>query len=146
MPLRRAESHSETISALSQYETLDRPPEALKLAYSASEPPHDERARQIETGHTMQSARTAPSARVVTSPGVAILTVITRQKSHHERSNFDTEEIGRYRARGGGRGCDPAHVYAAYEHLGFPAGNQCYSVVNEPGSGPVGPYLLTSFL
>lgn len=35
MPLRRVVSHSETISALSQYETLRRGLEALRMAYSA---------------------------------------------------------------------------------------------------------------
>lgn len=35
MPLRRVVSQSETISALSQYETLRRGLEALRMAYSA---------------------------------------------------------------------------------------------------------------
>lgn len=94
----------------------------------------------------MRSARTSPSAVVVTSPVVAILTVLTRQKSHHSTSIFDTEEIGCYRQRGEGRGCDPAHTPRDDRFLGLTAGNQRYGVVNEPCSGPVGPLLLPPFL
>lgn len=59
MPLRGPQSHSETISAPGQYETLESPSKALRLAYSASGPPHRHTARRSTTGHTMRSSRTA---------------------------------------------------------------------------------------
>lgn len=45
---------------------------------------------------------------VVTSPGVAILTALTRQKSQPNKPFSTAKEIGCYQRRGGGRGCDPA--------------------------------------
>lgn len=59
IPLRSSESHSETISAPGQYETLETLSKALRLAYSASGPPHRHTARRSTTGHTMRSSRTA---------------------------------------------------------------------------------------
>lgn len=94
----------------------------------------------------MRSSRTALHPVVVTSPEVAILTALTRQKSHNERSISEAKEIGCYRVRGRGRGCDPARPHEAHEPLDLSVGNQRYGVVNEPCSGPVGPCLLTSFL
>ena len=74
----------------------------------------------------MRSARTSPSAVVVTSPEVAILTVLTRQKSHHSTTIFEAKEIGCYRQRGGVSGCDPANECTrssdAYEPPGFSRG------------------------
>lgn len=52
------------------------------------------------------------------------------------------KEIGCYRQRGGGRGCDPAHVPEYLEPLDLSVGNQRYGVVNEHCSGPVEPLLL----
>lgn len=115
MPLRGPESQSETISAPCQYETLESHPEALRLAYSASGPPHRHTARRSTTGHTMRSSRTAPLARVAKATRVAILTTLTRLKSHHGRSFSTAKEIGCYRVRGGGRGCDPARPPKHFE-------------------------------
>ena len=149
MPLRALVSHSETISAPCQCRTLETLSKAPRMAYSASGPPHRHTARRSTTGHTMRSARTSPSAVVVTSPVVAILTVLTRQKSHHSTAISTAKEIGCYRARGRGRGCDPAHIskhparpYEGCSALDLSGGNQRYGVVNEPCFGPVEPLLL----
>ena len=150
MPLRGPESHSETISALSQCRTLETLSKGLRLAYSASGPPARCTARRGTTGHTMRRARTSPSARVVTSPGVAILTLLTRQKSHRTRPNFDTEEIGRYRVRGGGRGCDPTHPHERLAVLGlaptFPQEINATVWSTNPAPALSGPCCWTSFL
>lgn len=66
----------------------------------------------------MRSARTSPSARVVRAMGVAILTALTRQKSHHTKPFSTAKEIGCYQAGGRGRGCDPAHAHRALAVLG----------------------------
>lgn len=113
IPLRGPESHSETISAPGQYETLETLSKALRLAYSASGPPDVCTARRSTTGHEALKPRTALHPAVVTSPGVAILTALTRQKSHSREPISEAKEIGCYRQRGGGRGCDPAHVSVA---------------------------------
>lgn len=146
IPLRRAESHSERFLDVSQYETLETLSKGLRLAYSASGPPARCTARRGTTGHTMRSARTSPSAPVVRAMGVAILTALTRQKSHHTKPFSTAKEIGCYQAGGRGRGCDPAHAPRSSRLLDLSAGNQRYGVVNEPCSGPVGPGCWTSFL
>ena len=140
MPLRGPESHSERFLDVSQYETLGTHLEAVYGPYSTSAPStrHSTIEARQDTKH--HGVRTSPLARVVGAMGVAILTALTRQKSHRAEPNFETKEIGCYRVRGGGRGCDPARPYggvAIFEHCG---------VVNEPCSGPVGPLLRTSFL
>lgn len=108
MPLRRVVSHSETISAPGQCRTLERGLEAVYGPYSTSTPC----TRHSTNEETRSTARRKP-VRALTAlssgpPGVAILTVITRQKSHSARPISEAKEIGCYRVRGRGRGCDPA--------------------------------------
>lgn len=115
---------------MSQYETLHRPLEAVYGPYSTSAPSTmhstiDRDEAQHDTEHEQP-----PSAVVVTSPRVAILTALTRQKSHHTEPNFEAKEIGCYRVRGRGRGCDPAHV----PRIGKPFCR--FGIVNEPRSDP----------
>lgn len=110
MPLRRVVSQSETISAPGQYETLESHPEALRLAYSASGPLTDTQHVEARQDTRCGVAEQPFTPVVVTSPGVAILTALTRQKSHHAEPNFEAKEIGCYRVRGRGRGCDSAHA------------------------------------
>lgn len=111
---------------------------ALQHVSPLSSTQHDRFDRTIER----DEPRKPRLSRCRHRAGVAILTALTRQKSHSTRPNFDTEEIGRYRVRGGGRGCDPVRPYEGGPRNGRPAGNQRYGIVNEPCSGPVGSYLL----
>ena len=142
MPLRGAESHSETISAPCQCRTLGRPLEAVYGPYSTSAPC----TRHSTNEKTRSTARRKPT-RALTAlssgpPRVAILTVITRQKSHSTRPISEAKEIGCYQQRGRGRGCDPADPHEGgthRPHTNLSVGFQRYRVVNEPCSGPVGP-------
>lgn len=90
------------------------------------------------------------SAVVVTSPVVAILTVLTRQKSHHSTANFEAKEIGCYRQRGGVRGCDPADECMGLPVLRaarvFPQEINAMELSTNPVPALSGPVLLTSSL
>ena len=77
-PLRRVVSQSETISALSQCRTLGSHPEALRLAYSASGPLTDTQHVEARQDTRCGVAEQPFTPVVVMSPGVAILTVLTR--------------------------------------------------------------------
>lgn len=118
MPLRRVVSHSETISAPCQYETLERGLEAVYGPYSTSAPLHTTEHERGDTEHSTMEARVALSPVSSGPPGVAILTVLTRQKSHCTKPFSTAKEIGCYRVRGRGRGCDPAHAHRALAVLG----------------------------
>lgn len=107
MPLRRVVSQSETISAPSQCRTLRRGLEAVYGPYSTSAPCARHSTSKHDRTRSTTEVRTSPLARVVRATRVAILTALTRQKSHRTRPNFEAKEIGCYRVRGGGRGCDP---------------------------------------
>lgn len=111
MPLRGAESHSETISAPRQCRTLERGLEAVYGPYSTSAPWCTTQHEQEDQKHEAPRARVALTALSSWSPGVAILTVITRQKSHGARLISEAKEIGCYRQRGRGRGCDPTNPH-----------------------------------
>lgn len=117
IPLRRVVSQSESLSHVSQYETLERPLEAVYGPYSTSAPCARHSTRRDDRSTNEDRARTSPLARVVTSPRVAILTALTRQKSHHTRPISTAKEIGCYRVRGRGRGCDPTHAHRALPAL-----------------------------
>ena len=144
MPLRRVVSHTETISEPGQYETLERPLEAVYGPYSTSAPctmhsTIDSTGAQNDTEHEQP-----PSAVVVRATRVAILTVLTRQKSQR------TKEIGCYRVRGGGRGCDPAHAHRALAVLGpapaFPQEINAMELSTNSVPALSGPCCWTSFL
>lgn len=110
MPLRRVVSQSETISAPCQYETLGTHLEAVYGPYSTSAPLHTTQHVEARQDTNGTEARTSPLARVVRATRVAILTALTRPKSHHTKPFEPTKEIGCYRQRGRGRGCDPTHA------------------------------------
>lgn len=111
MPLGRVVSQSETISAPCQYETLHRPLEAVYGPYSTSAPLHTTEHERASTEHEAQRAQVAITALSSGPPGVAILTVFTRPKSQCGCAITRAKEIGCYRQRGRGRGCDPAHMH-----------------------------------
>lgn len=108
MPLRRVVSQSETISAPGQCRTLRRGLEAVYGPYSTSAPS----TRQSTNGRTRSPEPREPDDGLTGlssgPPGVAILTVITRPKSQWRCAITRAKEIGCYRQRGRGRGCDPA--------------------------------------
>ena len=149
MPLRRAESHSERFLDVGQYETHTSPLEAVYGPYSTSAPLHStiDRSRRSTARH---GARVALSPVSSGPPGVAILTALTRQKSHHERPFSTAKEIGCYRQRGGGRGCDPAHAHRALAVLGpapaFPQEINAMVLSTNPAPALSGPCCWTSFL
>lgn len=111
MPLRRVVSQSETISAPRQYETLERGLEAVYGPYSTSAPLHTTEHERASTEHEAPRPLNSLTALSSGPPGVAILTVITRQKSQRRCAIARAKEIGRYRQRGRGRGCNPAHMH-----------------------------------
>ena len=118
MPLRGAVSHSETISAPSQCRTLGRPLEAVYGPYSTSAPctrhSTNEKTRSTARRKLVRALSPVSSG----PPEVAILTVITRQKSHSARLISEEKEIGCYRVRGRGRGCDPADPHGGGAPIG----------------------------
>lgn len=139
MPLRALVSQSETISAPGQCRTLRRGLEAVYGPYSTSAPCARHSTLKHDRTRSTTEVRTSTLARVARATRVAILTALTRQKSHSTRPFSTAKEIGCYRQRGGGRGCDPARPSFGRAPLDLSTGNQRYGVVNEPFSGPVGP-------
>ena len=119
IPRRALVSHSETISAPSQYETLERGLEAVYGPYSTSAPLHTTEHEQEDQMHEAQRARVVLTALSSGPPGVAILTVITRSKSQRRCAITQAKEIGCYRQRGRGRGCDPTNPHEGVTALGL---------------------------
>ena len=150
IPLRSSESHSETISAPSQCRTLETLSEALRLAYSASGPPHRHTARRSTTGHTMRSSRTALHPRCRHEPRGCDLNSVNETEITPHKAVFDDEGNRLLSSAGAGEGVRPHDTARGVGRPGprtnISAGNQRYGVVNEPCSGPVGPCCWTSFL
>lgn len=118
MPLRALVSQSETISAPSQCRTLRRGLEAVYGPYSTSAPCTTMSTARDDTEHETPEPSRAITGLSSGPSGVAILTALTRQKSHHERAFSTAKEIGCYRQRGGGRGCDPTTPHEVLAALG----------------------------
>lgn len=118
MPLRRVVSQSERFLDVSQYETLRRGLEAVYGPYSTSAPSTRHSTIEARQDTKRHGVRTSPLARVARATRVAILTALTRQKSQRTEPNFEAKEIGCYRVRGGGRGCDPATPHEGLAVLG----------------------------
>lgn len=107
MPLRGPESHSETISAPGQYETLERVVRPLRLAYSASGPPHRHTARRSTTGHTTTKSRTALHPRCRHEPRGCDLNSVNETEITTQQAVFDGEGNRLLPATGRGEGVRP---------------------------------------
>ena len=107
IPLRSPESHSETISAPGQYETLETLSKALRLAYSASGPPHGHTARRSTTGHTMRSSRTALRPRCRHEPRGCDLNSVNETEITQHRADFRGEGNRLLPTSGWGEGVRP---------------------------------------
>lgn len=107
IPLRSSESHSETISAPGQYETLETLSKALRLAYSASGPPHRHTARRSTTGHTMRSSRTALHPRCRHEPRGCDLNSVNEIEITQREAVFDGEGNRLLPTSGRGEGVRP---------------------------------------
>ena len=143
MPLRGPESHSETISAPGQYETLERVVRPLRMAYSASGPPHGHTARRSMTGHTTTKSRTTLHPRCRHEPRGCDVNSVNETEITLTSADFDGEGNRLLPTAGPGEGVRP---HDTARGMGRPrprtrlsAGNQRYGVVNEPCSGLVGP-------
>lgn len=107
IPLRGPESHSETISAPDQYETLETLSKALRMAYSASGPPHRHTARQIETGHEQPRTRTDPHRRCRHEPRGCDLNSVNETEITTARAVFGGEGNRLLPTTGRGEGVRP---------------------------------------
>lgn len=107
MPLRRVVSQSETISAPSQCRTLETLSKALRLAYSASGPPHRHTARRSTTGHTTTKSRTALHPRCRHEPRGCDLNSVNETEITQREGVFDGEGNRLLPSEGRGEGVRP---------------------------------------
>lgn len=107
IPLRSSESHSETVSAPGQYETLETLSKALRMAYSASGPPHRHTARRSTTGHTMRSSRTALHPRCRHEPRGCDLNSVNETEITQREVDFRGEGNRLLPSAGRGEGVRP---------------------------------------
>ena len=106
-PSEAPQSHSETISAPRQYETLETLSKALRLAYSASGPPHGHTARRSTTGHAMRSSRTALHPRCRHEPRGCDLNSVHMIEITQHRADFRGEGNRLLPTSGRGEGVQP---------------------------------------
>ena len=147
IPLRSSESHSETISAPGQYETLERPSKALRLAYSASGPPSVHTARRSTTGHTMRSSRTALHPRCRHEPRGCDLNSVNETEITQCRAVFDGEGNRLLPTSGPGEGVQPrTPVRGGAPAEGFPQEINAMELSTNIAPALSSPYCWTSFL